>query len=154
MSSLVVSISYCTQKKEEILLSMSFGISLVWHVCLMGRSRGEDRVSGPPLKITNRKAVRFLSNTLENHKATKPVFNVWPSLAHQRNTISMAFRWRADDGPLKVVFGSSLPSSTKIKPVQPVRVDPLLPNFLEPRMCLTVVTPGFLLELFQCMLKL
>ena len=25
----------------------------------------------------------------------------------------MAFHWRADDGPLIVVFGSSLPSSTK-----------------------------------------
>ena len=25
----------------------------------------------------------------------------------------MAFRWRADNGPLNVVFGSSLPSSTK-----------------------------------------
>ena len=26
----------------------------------------------------------------------------------------MPFRWRADDGPLIVVFGSSVPSSTKM----------------------------------------
>ena len=42
-------------------------------------------------KIT---AIGFLSNTcpdsLENHKATKPLFNVGPSLAHQRK---MAVRW-------------------------------------------------------------
>ena len=48
----------------------------------------------PPLK--NHKAIGFLSNTgpvpLENRKATKPAFNY--------------------DGPLLVVYGSSLPSST------------------------------------------
>ena len=61
-----------------------------------------------PLK--NHKNIGFLSNTgpypLNNHKATKPAFNVGPSLAHQRNTISMVFRWPADDGPLLVAFGS------------------------------------------------
>ena len=70
-----------------------------------------------PLK--NHKNIGFLSNTgpdpLKNHKATKPVFNVGPPSAHQRNTIEMAFRWQANDGPLIVVFGSSLPSSTKNK---------------------------------------
>ena len=29
----------------------------------------------------------------------------------------MAFRWRADNGPLRVIFGSPLPSSTKNKNV-------------------------------------
>ena len=47
---------------------------------------------------------------LNNHKATKPAFNVGPSLARKRNTIEMAFCWRADDGPLLVVFGSPPPS--------------------------------------------
>ena len=43
--------------------------------------------------MENHKAIGFLSNTgpefLENHKATKPAFNVGPSLARQRN-IKMA----------------------------------------------------------------
>ena len=66
-----------------------------------GRSR--------PLK--NHKNIGFLSNTgpdpLKNHKATKPAFNVGPSSARQRNAITMAFRWRADDGLILVVFGST-----------------------------------------------
>ena len=37
----------------------------------------------------------------------------WTIIGTPANAISMAFRWRADHGPLMVVFGSSLPSSTK-----------------------------------------
>ena len=44
---------------------------------------------------------------LQGRKAAKPAFNVGPS----------SVRLRADDGPLIVVFGSSLPSSTKKKHV-------------------------------------
>ena len=63
-----------------------------------------------PHPLENRKAmlIGFLSdtcpNSLNNHKATKHSFNVGP-LSH--------FRWRAGDGPLLVIFGSCLPSSTK-----------------------------------------
>ena len=72
-----------------------------------------DRGSGLPLKTF--KNIGFLSNTgpdhPKNHKATKPAFNVEPTSARQRNAIIyMAFRWRAADGPLIVVFGSFLPS--------------------------------------------
>ena len=85
----------------------------------VGGSRGGGGGGGgggsDPLK--NHKNIGFLSNTgpdpLKNHKATKPAFNVGPSSARQRNAIKMAFCWRADDDPLIVVFGSSLPSSTK-----------------------------------------
>ena len=76
--------------------------------------------SRPTLK--NHKNIGFLSNTgpdpLKNHKATKPALNVRPSLVHQRNPIYMAFCWWADDGPLIVVFQSSLPISTKKNPVK------------------------------------
>ena len=48
---------------------------------------------------------------LKSHKSTKPAFNVWSSSARKRNAISVAFQWRADDGPLLVVFGSPHPSS-------------------------------------------
>ena len=65
-----------------------------------------DRRSGAPLK--NHNNIGFPSNTgpdpLKNHKATKPAFNVGPSWALQRNAIQMAFCWRADDGPLIVIF--------------------------------------------------
>ena len=56
----------------------------------MRGSKGRDRESGP-LPLKNPKAIGFLSNTgldpLENHKATKPVFNVRPSSASQQNAI-------------------------------------------------------------------
>ena len=45
----------------------------------------------PPAPPENHKNIEFLSNTcpdpLKNHKATKPTFNVGPSLAHQQNAI-------------------------------------------------------------------
>ena len=70
---------------------------------------------GPP----ERSQKGFLSNTgpdpLKNRKATRPEFNVRPPSGRQRNAIEMAFRWRADDDPLIVVFRSSLLSSTKKK---------------------------------------
>ena len=69
----------------------------------------------PPPPPVNHKNIGFLGNTgpnpLKNHKATNPALNVWPSSARQRKAISMAFRWRADDGPLIVVFWSFLHSS-------------------------------------------
>ena len=63
---------------------------------------GEERV-GCPLK-NQKKHIGFLSKTgpdpLKNHKTTKPAFKIGP----------LAFRWRAEDGPLILVFRSSLPS--------------------------------------------
>ena len=50
---------------------------------------------------------------LENHKVAKPAFNVGPLSPRPPKRHLMAFRWRADDGRRLVVFGSSLPSSTK-----------------------------------------
>ena len=71
-----------------------------------------DRRSGPT-SLKTHKAIGFLSNTgpytLKNHKATK----LGSSSARQRNAIWMAFRWRAIDGPLLVVFGS--PHQLKLK---------------------------------------
>ena len=60
-------------------------------------------VQTPPTE--NHNTIGFPSNTgpdpQKNHKVTKPAFNVGPSYVRQ------AFRWRADVGPLMVVFGSS-----------------------------------------------
>ena len=93
-------------------------------------SRGGQGVGTPPLK--NHKKIGYLSNTgpdpLKNYKATKPAFNFGPTSARQ-------FRWRADDGPLILVFGSFLPSSTKKTHKKTLsRMDPLWQNCLNPRM--------------------
>ena len=65
----------------------------------MRGSRGGQGVPIPPPPEKSQN-IRFLSNTgpdtLKNHKATKPAFNVGPS---------SAFLWRADDGPPLVLFG-------------------------------------------------
>ena len=57
-----------------------------------------------------KKNIEFLSNTgpdsLKNHKATKQACSAQPSSARQRN---VSGHWRADDGLLIVVFGSSHP---------------------------------------------
>ena len=86
----------------------------------MGGSRGGQGVRTPP-PLKNHKTTGFLSNTcpdpLKNHKDTEPSFNVGTSSAHQR-------KWRADDGPLLVLFGSSLSSSK----------GPLWHNFQDRRM--------------------
>ena len=78
------------------------GLGLSIHVQIQ---RWEQGVQIPPLK--SHKSIGFISHSgpspLKNHKATKPAVNDEPSLA----------RWRADDGQLIVVFGSSFSSSTK-----------------------------------------
>ena len=82
-------------------------------VCVWGGGGG---ARGPDTPYKPQK-LGFLSNAgpdpVKSHKATKPEFNVGSSSTRQRNAISMVFRWRVDDSPLIVVFGSSLPSSTK-----------------------------------------
>ena len=76
----------------------------------MRGSRGGTGGSEPPPPLENQK-IYFFSNsgpgTLKNHKATNPEFIVGPSSARQRNAIRMAFCWRADVGPILVVFGST-----------------------------------------------
>ena len=85
----------------------------------------------PPEKSQN---IWFLINTgpdpQKNHKATKPSINVGaPSSARKRNANLMVFRWRADDDPLLVIFGSSLPEQKQTKTTKNVvRVGPPLAN--------------------------
>ena len=75
----------------------------------LGGSRGGQEVRTPPLEKSQN--MGFLSitglNPMENLKTTKLAFNVRPLSARQQKAISMAFRRRADDGPLKVVLGSA-----------------------------------------------
>ena len=63
--------------------------------CHAWNQKGGLGVRTPPPPQKNHNYIGFLSNTgsdlLENHKVTKPVFNVGPSLAHQRNTFKWCF---------------------------------------------------------------
>ena len=74
---------------------------------------------GQGVTLKNYKNIGFLCisgpDPQKNYEATEPAFNVGPSSARQRNAILMAFRWRADDGPLILVFRSSHHSSTRKK---------------------------------------
>ena len=105
----------------------------------MRGSRGGGGAWGPnPRK--DHKNIEFLSktglDTLKNHKAIKLAFHVGPSSARQRT-----FRGRAHDGPLIVVFGSSLlPSSTKKERKENralSEMDTLWQNFLD--LCMFLV---------------
>ena len=79
---------------------------------MRGPRGGETGVQNPPPPPEKHKTIGFLSNTgpdpLENHNASKPAINVWPSSARQRNAILMALRWRVNYGPLSVICESSL----------------------------------------------
>ena len=85
------------------------------HICTSTRTDASYGTSADPegsgspsihTPLKTHKNIGFPSNT-ENHKATKPAFNVGPSSARQRNGIKLI-----------VAFGSSLPSLTKIKVVK------------------------------------
>ena len=72
-----------------------------------------------PWKITK---YRVFSNTGRDPLkilATKPTFNVGPSAERH-----LAFRWRADDGPL-ILFGSSPPPSHQLRHKRLSNLDPL-----------------------------
>ena len=84
----------------------------LWWACIRG-SRGRGWGSWPPSPLKNNKNKGVLSNTGPDPlKITKLPSQHW-MLGHPRSASDrhlMAFHWRADDGPLIVVFGSSLPS--------------------------------------------
>ena len=70
-----------------------------------------------PDPFKNHKNIGFLNKTgLDPQKITKlpSQHSIFGHNRHASETpgLKMAFRWRADDGPLMVVFGSPIPSST------------------------------------------
>ena len=70
----------------------------------------------PPEKSQN---IGFLAILVWTPRKNTKLPNQHSMLGHHRHAsetpIKMAFRWRANDGPLMLVFGSYLPSSTKKK---------------------------------------
>ena len=102
----------------DILLLGLESQKILSQVITMRGSRG-GQGSGPT-PMENYKATGFLDKTglylLKYHIATKPVVTIWPE--------------SADDGPLLVIFGSSLPSSTNFLKTIVVTVSKSW-NFLE-----------------------
>ena len=88
-------------------------------------SQGGDRGSGPPSEKSQK--IGFSSNTgpdpLKN-RSYQASNQCWAIIGTPAKCHLMAFCWRADDGPLISVFGSSLPSSTKEKKTL-TKLDPL-----------------------------
>ena len=78
---------------------------------------GGGQGSGPPLK--NHKNIGFHSNTvpdsLKKSQSYQASIQCWATIAPPAKRYLMVFCWWADDGPLLVLFGSSLPSSAKRK---------------------------------------
>ena len=105
-----------------MLLNLEVGFLKLFNPLYSGHARIQrgagGRGPGPP-SLKNHKNKGCLSNTdpLKNHKATKQVFNVWPSLTRQRNAIQMVFRWRAVDGPRLVVLRSPQTKTSKLDPL-------------------------------------
>ena len=106
----------------------------------MHGSKGWAGGPDPPPLSKNHKHLGFLSNIgpdpLKNHKATKPAFNGMPAKRHL-----MVFRWRADNGPLIVAFGSPHQLNKNIVKVRPpltklsgsvhVNIDHIIETFCE-----------------------
>ena len=92
---------------------------------VMCASRGGKGVWTPPPEKSQNKG--FLSNNgpdlLNNHKATKPAFNVGSSSAASKTP----FKWRFAGGPMMARF------SFWLDPLNVLKAGPPLKNFLDPR---------------------
>ena len=77
-----------------------------------------DRGPDPPPPMKNHKNIGFSSNTVPDslkNRSYQASIQCWGIIGTPVKGHLMAFRWRAHDGPLIVVLGSFLPSSTKKK---------------------------------------
>ena len=140
------------KKKKSSVINFRGVVKLILHVCLISSltlvrflyafltingytcadpEGGTGGRNPPPLK--NKKNIGFLSNIGPNPwKITElpKQLSMLGQHRHARKRHLNGVRWRADDGPLIVVFGSYLPSSKKTTS----KLDPLWQNFLDPRM--------------------
>ena len=100
--------------RASLLLSCVMSVLLLFPFKLMiwADPEGTGDSDLPEKSQKYRVSLQYWSGSPENHKATKPAFNVGPSSARQQNAISMAFCWRTDDGPF-IAFLSSIPLSLK-----------------------------------------
>ena len=82
--------------------------------CSSADPEGGDKKSNPPPPPPKiRKSIGFLSNTGLDHLKIIKLPSQHSMLGHHRPASETAFRWRADDGPLIVAFGSSPPHQIK-----------------------------------------
>ena len=97
--------------------SHSFNSLLIGGVNMCG-SRGGTGGPDPPPPMKNHKNIGFSSNTVPDslkNRSYQASIQCWGIIGTPVKHHLMAFHWRAHDGPLIVVLGSFLPSSTKKK---------------------------------------
>ena len=103
----------CMDEREYTLIRNGSDKSMLNFLFAHVRIQRGDRGSGPsPLK--NHKNIGFSSNTGPDPSYQASI-QCWAITGMPVKRHLMAFYWRADDGPLQVELGSSLPSSTKKK---------------------------------------
>ena len=117
----------CDQANDIMDHSCSNFTDLSWMEHARIQRRGSRGSGPPPCKIPKIKGflavlVRIPWKKSQSYRAS---IQCGTLLAHQRNTISMAFCWQADNCPLLVVFGALLPSKKNLS-----ELDPLWQNFL------------------------
>ena len=93
------------------------------HMC--GSRGGTGGPDPPPPLLKNHKNIGFLSNCGLDHLKITKLPSQHSMFGHHRHSSEtpflMAFRWRANDGTLIVVFGSSFPSWTENKRTKKTR---------------------------------
>ena len=96
---------------------MEFSESVYVVYCINVRIQRGDRGSGPPPPEKSQK-IEFLAILVRIPCETTKLPSQLSMLGHHQPASETPFRWRADGGPLIVVFGASLPSSTTKKVVK------------------------------------
>ena len=88
------------------------------------------------IHLKNHKNIGLSSNTGPDpvNRSFQASIHCWVIIGMPAKRHLMAFCWRADDGPLIVELGSSLPSSTIKKRKREKNVIKVGQNFLDPRM--------------------
>ena len=86
----------------------------IFKICMqVTKLKSQDSKSGhPPPPLKNHKNIGFSSWKSQSFQTS---IQYWAIIGTQAKHHLMVFHWLVDDGPLIVVLGSSLPSSTKTR---------------------------------------
>ena len=117
------------------------------------RGGGAGGSDPPPPPVKNHKNIGFSSNTgpdLLTNCSYQASIQFLAIIGTPAKRHLMALSWRADDGPLKEVLGSSLPSSTKQKEEKKTlsKLDPSDKSFWI-RACLVAMSSFMFFLLYQ-----
>ena len=91
---------------------ISISVYIVRSHARIQRGAGGPDPPPPPPPLKNHKNIEFLSNTGPDPQEFSKLpsqYKRWAIIGTPAKRHLKAFRWRDDDGPLLVIFGSSLP---------------------------------------------